>query len=659
MYLKFFASCLLILLCTFQTKAQDLDSLMKISAFTEESDLQKILNKNVTVSSRKALATRETPGIISLITAEEIENSGARDLVDVLRLVPGFDVAQDVQFVQGIGFRGNWANEGKVLVMVDGQPYNDLLYQSTAIGNRFAVNMIERIEIIRGPGSAVYGGSAEYGVINIITKGAESLNGVLVSGTVGVHSNALGRASGGVSIAQRGNVNWDATIFRGKGNMSNASYQDLYQDADVQELSKTTKADPLNLNVGLSHKGLSVRTIYDEYKTGDPFLFVNYKNLFTDIRYEAKLSDKITLTPEFRYTNQTPWAWGDRSTGEYTFKVKAERLYGSLTSSYDITRKLNVIAGAVYFSDSGTDLLQSNRYDGTDNIKLTNYALFAQGLLKHRLANITAGFRYERNNRYGDAFVPRLALTKKIENLHFKVLFSQAFRAPSIENINIAEGGTIKPEKSNVFEAELGYQFTPETVFSVNAFSLSTNNVIIYQSESISTTETVEYYKNFDRSGTHGLEAQYSLRKKKWYVNASYSFSRANGNNTVDIYTVPQTSKVFVGFPASKVTVNSSFKIVKELSFSPSMIYGSKRYAYNAIDSDGNPVSNELNSYVLLNAFFNYKNIVKGLTLGAGVYDLFNQRPPIAQAYNGDYAPIPGRSREYVFKLSYQLDFKK
>src|SRR5215207_3264317 len=87
--------------CTFLSYSQDLDSLMNLNAFTAESDLQKILNKNVAVSAGK-LTVRETPGIISLITAEEIQNSGARDLIDVLRLVPGFDVLQDLQFVMGL-----------------------------------------------------------------------------------------------------------------------------------------------------------------------------------------------------------------------------------------------------------------------------------------------------------------------------------------------------------------------------------------------------------------------------------------------------------------------------------------------------------------------------------------------------------------------------
>src|SRR5687767_3329264 len=177
MRLIFCTALLVSVLSGIELRAQNLDSLMNLNAFTEESDLQKMLNKNVSVSAQK-LTSRETPGIVSVVTAEEIQNSGARDVIDVLRLVPGFDVAQDLQFVMGLNLRGNWANEGKVLVLMDGQPFNDLLYQSVAVGNHFPIDAIERIEIIRGPGSAQYGGSAEYGVVNIITKAASSLNGI-------------------------------------------------------------------------------------------------------------------------------------------------------------------------------------------------------------------------------------------------------------------------------------------------------------------------------------------------------------------------------------------------------------------------------------------------------------------------------------------------
>ncbi len=98
--------------------------------------------------------------------------------------------------------------------------------------------------------------------------------------------------------------------------------------------------------------------------------------------------------------------------------------------------------------------------------------------------------------------MPRLALTKKIENFHFKILYSQAFRSPAIENLHLALDNKVVPEKSNVGELELGYQFTPEMLFSVNAFVLSTNNVIVYQY----LAGSQEGYQNFSKSGSSGIE---------------------------------------------------------------------------------------------------------------------------------------------------------
>ena len=291
-------------------------------------------------------------------------------------------------------------------------------------------------------------------------------------------------------------------------------------------------------------------------------------------------------------------------------------------------------------------------------LTLSNYALYAQALFKHRLANATVGFRYEKNNRYGGAFVPRLALTKKIENFHFKVLYSQAFRAPSLQNINIALDGEIKPEKSDVFELELGYQFTPEMLLAVNAFSISTRNVMIYSSEGEDETFN-EWYENSRKSGSKGIEVVYSIRQKIWYDHLTYSFSQAIKDNSVEEYHVSQTDRQYVGFPVHKVTLNTNFNLTPKLTFNPTFIYASKRYAYTSVDADGNAISTSLDPYLLSNAFLNYRDLLPGLTVGVGVCDILNRKPAIPQAYNGGYAPIPGRSREYVVKLSYQLNFAK
>lgn len=640
-------------------KGQDLDSLLSLNAYTEESELQRILNKNVTVSSQKALTTRETPGIVSLITAEEIQNAGARDLVDILRLVPGFEVMQDLQFVMGLGLRGNWANEGKVLVMMDGQPFNELLYQTVAVGNRFPVDAIERIEIIRGPGSAIYGGSAEYGVVNIITKAADNLNGVVVYGTGGIHAGATGRTNAGFMSAKRSqNFSWDASVFRGKGIVSDRSYTEL-GGTDAYDLAALTHADPTNINAGLRIRNFSVRTMYDQYETNDPLVFVAFKNFFADVRYAAKVNSKLTITPQLKYYNQLPWSYGSVETGEYDFHARATRLLSQADVSYDPSRKLNINAGAIYFIDKGNLINVPETFSGETTLSLNNYAFYAQALFKHRLFNATAGFRFEKNNRYDGAFVPRLALTRKIENFHFKMLYSQSFRAPSIQNINIHLYNAAKPERSAVFEGEFGYQFTPKMLLAVNAFSIRSEDVIIYGSEGEGADFT-EWYENFEKTGSQGIEAIYNVRNKKWYTTLTYSFSKAASGNTVATYSLPQSTGQFVGFPVHKVTLNTCIYLTPAISFNSSFIYASKRFAYTSLDDDGYSVAEELDPYCLANVFFNFRELLmKRFTMGIGVYDLLNQKPVIPQPYDGYYAPIPGRSREYVLKISYQLNFNK
>lgn len=650
-----FTFTLLLVFASFFSVAQNLDSLMNMNAFTAESDLQKILNKNVAVSAQK-LSTRETPGIISVVTAEEIQNSGARDMIDILRLVPGFDVLQDLQFVMGIGLRGSWANEGKVLVMLDGQPFNELLYQTVAVGNRFPVDAIERIEIIRGPGSAIYGGSAEYGVINIISKAAESLNGIAVYGTGGFHADATGRTNGGIMAAMKGdNLSWDFSLFKGKGIVSDQPYTAFFDPDSVINLAKATHSNPMNINAGLRYKGLSLRTMYDVFETADPVSNVSFKDYYLDVQYKINLTEKFRLTPRVQYLNQVPWYYDNTDEAGADFNVRAQRTLGQLDANVDFSRKASMNFGVLYFRDQSTDMLF-----GAPDLVLNNFAIYAQALFKHRLANATIGFRFEKNNRYDGAFVPRIALTKKIENLHFKILYSKSFRSPSLQNVQLHVTGA-KPEKSNVYEFELGYQFTPEMLLAFNAFHISTKDIIIYSSSGEGETFE-ESYENFNKSGSKGIELVYSVRKKNWYGNLTYSFSQAIDGNTVDKYVVSQTKKQYAGFAAHKVTLNTAFYFTPSFSFNPSIIYVGKRYAFTATDVNNNPVSTQLDPYVLANAFLNYRNVLPGLTFGAGVYDILNAKPAIPQAYNGGegaYAPIPGRSREYVVKLSFQVNFKK
>ncbi len=643
-----------------------LEELTHLKAQTDASGLQQILNENVAASSRKALSSRETPGIVTVITQEEICYSGARDLADLLRFVPGVDFATDLSFITGIGMRGNWASEGKVLLLVDGQEYNEILYQSVAYGNKFALEQIARIEIIRGPGSAVYGGTAEYGVINIITKGAAGHQTASASGTYSTLPGSYGRRnlSVGLSKSLGPKVHADVSFFQGGSIAADQPYYDYYADSTGVPLSvdatRHSATDATNFNAGLRYGNTQVRAIYDRFHIEHPWYLTNYSHLFLSVKHNLRVGRKLTITPLLSYTNQTPWETtnaADTESGSF-FRINARRAKGSITTLYDISRRVNLTFGTEYFRDYAQNQRGEDYFgEGQNQVQYHTASVFAQGLVKHRIANLTLGFRYDKHSAFGSAFVPRFALTKRMDNFHFKALYSHSYRAPGIENINL--NPAIRPEHSRVTELELGYQFTPDMLLSVNAFNVQTKDVIIYFSDIPNDSTYIEEYRNYDLTGSRGLEAVYQLRKERWHLNLGYSFYRALPNGTAEAYHVPGKPNVYLVFPAHKVTFQGSVAPTRHLRLNPSVLYLGERYGFTALDGDGNPVLARLAPQVLANLYVSYDNLlVKGLDLGVGAYNLFNSRQPLPRAYQGEIDPTPGRSRELLLKLTYHLSFQ-
>src|SRR4051812_26056990 len=238
----------------------------KSSTFTDMSliDLMKV---EVTVASKKALTGRESPGIVTLITEEEIKNSGAQDLMGILRMVPGFDFGVDVEGVVGLSVRGNWAHEGKVLLIIDGIEMNEELYSTLQMGNHYPVDQIKKIEIIRGPGSSIYGGNAEYAVINITTKNDKDFTGVAATASYGQMKGTYARRNISVMGGQVfGEVHVNASAFVGEGNRSDQTFTDAYGSS--YSMAGQSDLNPGFYNLGISYKGLTVRGIADLYTSG-------------------------------------------------------------------------------------------------------------------------------------------------------------------------------------------------------------------------------------------------------------------------------------------------------------------------------------------------------------------------------------------------------
>lgn len=637
-----------------------------------EISLEDLLKEETTVASEKPLTPRETPGIITIISRDEIIRSGARDLMDLLQQVPGFYFGLDVHSVTGLGFRGNWGHEGKILLIVDGQEMNESFYSTLQFGTLFPVDLIEKIEIIRGPGSAIYGGAAELAVINITTRTGANFEGVSGGATAGVTADTFMRHN--YHIVTGGRPSEDlyigGSLFAGHMARSDRNYTDFY--GTTVNMEDAGRIYPMTLNLKGDYRGLRVRFMLDhsqgEMRDGyDVILpertYINFLSYYTDVSYAWKPVENLTITPLFSFRRQQPWASPDANPAipvfnPVYFEKTADKYTGSLKAAWQATDELHLTAGTQLEFLHATD---QSRYpaikprifaNGKDSITYRNLAVYAQGLFRHEIVNVTAGARFENHEQYGSSFVPRIALTKVFGRFHAKGLWSRAFRAPSIENIELNQA--VDAEKTNVFEAELGVQFADNGLFSVNFFDITMKKPIVYNFDAVTSTES---YANFSKTGSRGVEAELKWREKWGFAGASYSFYHTADKNRVPLYQVPGRTDVLLGFPSHKVTLSGAVAPVKNLSIGPSLVFMSPRYGYGRVDFLGNQLIRKYPELWLLNLHVRYENlIVPGLAAGAGIMNLFNENDVLIQPYDGYHPPLPGRSREFVFSLSYALD---
>lgn len=640
------------------------DDIAAIQDITEVS-LDDLLKTDVDVASKVPQTYREVPGVITVITREEIMDSGARDLEDILLLVPGFSLGIDVEGVTDVGVRGNWGHEGKVLLLVDGQQMNETLYSTNQLGNHYPVDQIERIEIIRGPGSAIYGGYAELAVINVITRGADELHGMAVYGEGGVMEHAVGHANVSVAAGDTaGKLKMSIAGLFGMGHRSGASFTDFY--GDTYSL-RDHELDPAFINVGLHYDKLSARFIYDGYRADERDglsqdethrVVQRFTGYYGEIKYDAKPDTNVTFTPKVNYTRQLPWQILDQTSSQLYDKT-SERVTGGASVTYQPRKGVDLLVGSevywdhAFLNQPAVDMTTQTQFGSSDEVSYYNEAVYAQGVYSHEIANITVGARYEHHSEFGSSFVPRIALTKVFEPFHIKLLYSEAFRAPGFEDINLAPSPTqpVQPEHTRVGEAEIGFAVDAHNFMTLNAFYTRIGSPIVYFVNS----DGSEGYTNFDHTSTAGFEADYKLRYSRVYFDLNYSYYRALAN-TVPLYAVMGHDDVLLGMPTHKLTLHGAYTIAAGLRIAPSVIAMSGAYGA-LLPGDGNGVGTygQADTTVLVNLFLTYR--VKDVELGIGGRNLLDDKFLYVQPYDGGHAPMQGATRELLLRLGYSKRF--
>ena len=155
--------------------------------------LEELLNAPVAIATRRLQPEDTAPSVVSVVNRADIERYGWRDLYDILMALPGFEFGSDGTGLVGLSARGIWAHEGKALVMINGITVSPLHNGNVNYYGFIPSEMVERVEVIRGPGSAVYGQFAGVAVINVLTRSAKDTFG----GRMAVRGSSLGAGNHG------------------------------------------------------------------------------------------------------------------------------------------------------------------------------------------------------------------------------------------------------------------------------------------------------------------------------------------------------------------------------------------------------------------------------------------------------------------------------
>lgn len=618
-----------------------------------KASLEDILNLQTVAASRLDSTVRETPGIITVISRAEIINSGARSLVDVLSLVPGLGFGVDVESSIGLGVRGNWAHEGKVLVLVDGQRYNEAFF-GTAQLERISVEQVEKIEVIRGPGSSVYGGFAGLGVIKIETRPAGAIAGAEAAASCGYMKKTWGGRTANLAFGGSfDGTELSAQAYYGDFNRSDRRYAAF--DGTSYSMAGASKIETRNLNLGLRSGLVNARLIADIHRTWERDGYStstfagpmerNFDGYHAELNHEFTFGEKLTVTPAFNFSYQEPYKGYDAV--EYP-RDKSSRYYKyTVASAYEHTERAKFSAGAEFSQDKA--LLDAKTpaawyfRNGTRRVSYDNAAFFLEGAFGYPFGNISAGARYDKHQKFNPAYSPRLAWTKVYERLHLKAIFSKAFRAPGIDNLEA--GLSLRPEKATVAEVEAGYKFSSDLFVSGNVYEMRIKDPIVFYVDSVGNQQ----YGNYGRTGTRGLEFTGRLKKDWGYCDLSWSHYAALGDK-VAFFDVGSNSSALMGFARNKFALNSSVKLAGAWSVNPSAAYYTSRHGYTAggIKHYG--------GLLLANLNFLAKDLLgERLELGLGVYNALNSPYGFIQPYNGGHSELPGPSREVRARAAYKF----
>lgn len=679
---------LTVFLCLFLSSmalSQDIDELLEMS-------LDELLNVNVTTASKSVSRISDSPAIISVVTFEEIRNLGARTLADLLNLTPGFEVNRAVMFGvhETVGVRGRMTDFGEdVLILIDGQRLNEG-YTGGGTHQAKFINLdnVERVELIRGPGSTLYGSNAFVGIVNVITQklAAENKKGSiqLRAGQDGQQHLAFsyGKEGSDFSWLLSGNYQSDdgQTYQPGKGFLRPPIPLPEIQDPIEKAYDLNFRLRAGNLQIDMDHftrklDGFMPWGFLDQAWDSEILDTNQDDSRLTRIQaqYDWNVKSNLIITPSIRaFEGQLRQLYFLAAPGVAPFSpgTSLEELgwigspnHDTRTTEYEIqfnytAKKHDIVGGILYANEEltgawnrfnffpfPTDLpiidygSEIHWFDGAesyaDPLVRDISAMYVQDTWKpNDKVGVTFGLRHDDYSDFGSSTNPRLGIIyKPSSKLHFKALYGQAFRAPTFNELyirnNPVQRGNENLQAQTITTTELfaSYSVSKNMVVSMSAYYNQYEDLINLINQS--PLPTFENATQTEKDTGLELEVKYKKGRNR-YIFASYSW--------IDPENVSGEQRAYIA--TQKFSLVANFDIKNKVILNLNGFYRGDR-ANPTPDPD-----HDISNTWITNFNIRIPNLFKGGELRLNTHDLFDEgikSPGFSYVLTPENVPNRGR----------------
>lgn len=543
--------CVFANIATFAQQRVEITDITNIRTFSEEL---------VSTASKVEESINDAPGVITIINATDIERFGANNLRELLdRVVNVLNLGSHLYPQNISSIRGDLLShiDNRVLILLNGRPIREGLTGgvNSTIYLAFPIQTLQRIEVVRGPGSVLYGTNAYMGVINLITKMPKNVEFQSQVGagdfeTMQYNATTGGRIGGWNFISGIHFLKSDGWNFIAKDE-ANADVQTRFGESNmggVLSINRKGKDNNISFNsfIGFSDQdNLGVAPIIAS-AAGPTQRNMNVLRGLVDLGYEKQImGDKwqANLNVNYNYLKQYAGVLSD------PYEALASDMLIELTNYVRPIKNMNIIVGGTAYFHSGR--ANQNAIEAVAPYNEIWYSAYTQ--LDYRIVSrlkIIAGGQLNKTPRSDFDFVPRIGaifdIIKNLDakrNLSLKILYGEAFRASfSAENFikisTLVGNPNLAPEKVATIDAQLFFN-TRNLQVSGGFFYSVQRNIITRVPTAVA---GVTGYENKGEIVFQGFETEFRINAgRAFYVTGSASFTESVQNDTLRNAThVPQ-----------------------------------------------------------------------------------------------------------------------